>query len=82
MNVAIYSRGFDLDQRQSLNALLLELHKHDINICIYQELLQKFELIAPTGKDAYTPFTSSFDLTSISAGNKFSHIVQINLSPS
>ena len=62
MNVAIYSRGFDLDQRQSLNALLLELHKHDINICIYQELLQKFDLIAPAGKDAYTPFTSSFDL--------------------
>jgi len=62
MKVAIYSRGFDLDQRQSLNALLLELHKHDIAICIFHELLKKFNLNAPTGKEDYIPFTSSHDL--------------------
>jgi len=62
MKVAIYSRGFDLDQRQSLNALLLELHKHDVAICIFHDLLQKFELYAPGGKEAYIPFTSAYDL--------------------
>jgi len=62
MKVAIYSRGFDLDQRQSLNALLLELHKHDVAICIFHDLLQKFELCAPVGKEAYIPFTSAYDL--------------------
>jgi NAD+ kinase len=62
MKVAIYSRGFDLDQRQSLNALLLELHKHDVAICIFHDLLQKFELCAPIGKEAYIPFTSAYDL--------------------
>ena len=62
MNVAIYSRGFDLDQRQSLNALLLELHKHDVAICIFHDLLQKFELCAPVGKEPYIPFTSAYDL--------------------
>ncbi len=62
MKVAIYSRGFDLDQRQSLNALLMELHKHDVAICIFHDLLQKFDLIAPNGKEVYIPFTSSYDL--------------------
>jgi len=62
MKVAIYSRGVDLDQRQSLNALLLELHKHDVAICIFHDLLQKFELCAPGGKEAYIPFTSAYDL--------------------
>lgn len=62
MKVAIYSRGFDLDQRQSLHALLLELHKHDVAICIFHDLLQKFELLAPNGKEAYIPFTSAYDL--------------------
>lgn len=62
MKVAIYSRGIDLDQRQSLNALLLALHKHDIAICIFQDLLQKFNLIAPAGMQPYSPFTSSYDL--------------------
>ena len=62
MKVAIYSRGFDLDQRQSLNALLLELHKHDVAICIFHDLLQKFELCAPVGKEPYIPFTSAYDL--------------------
>ncbi|MEY4057040.1 MAG: hypothetical protein RLZ50_252 [Bacteroidota bacterium] len=62
MKVAIYSRGFDMDQRQSLNALLLELHKHDVAICIFHDLLQKFDLCAPVGKEAYIPFTSAYDL--------------------
>ena len=62
MKVAIYSRGFDLDQRQSLNALLSALHKHDFAICIFHDLLQKFELCAPVGKEAYIPFTSAYDL--------------------
>jgi NAD+ kinase len=62
MKVAIYSRGFDLDQRQSLSALLLELHKYDISICIFHDLLKKFDLNAPAGKEAYIPFTSSHDL--------------------
>ena len=62
MKVAIYSRGFDLDQRQSLNALLSALHKHDVAICIFHDLLQKFELCAPVGKEAYIPFTSAYDL--------------------
>ena len=62
MKVAIYSRGFDLDQRQSLNALLLELHKHDVAICVFRDLLQKFQLCAPEGKEAYIPFTSAYDL--------------------
>ncbi|MGI9138867.1 MAG: NAD kinase [Sediminibacterium sp.] len=62
MKVAIYSRGFDLDQRQSLHALLLELHKHDISICIFNDLLLKFDLNAPAEKEAYIPFTSSYDL--------------------
>ena len=51
-----------MDQRQSLNALLLELHKHDVAICIFHDLLQKFELSAPNGKEAYIPFTSAYDL--------------------
>jgi NAD+ kinase len=62
MKVAIYSRGFDLDQRQSLNALLLELHKHNVAICIFHDLLQKFELYAPSGNEPYIPFTSAYDL--------------------
>jgi len=62
MKVAIYSRGFDLDQRQSLNALLLELHRHDIVICIFHDLLKNFNLNAPSGKEAYISFTSSHDL--------------------
>jgi NAD+ kinase len=62
MKVAIYSRGFDLDQRQSLNALLLELHKHNVAICIFHDLLQKFELCAPGGNEPYIPFTSAYDL--------------------
>ena len=55
MKVAIYSRGFDLDQRQSLNALLLELHEHDVAICVFRDLLQKFQLCAPEGQGSLYP---------------------------
>ena len=44
MNVAIYSRGVDLDQQQSLNDLIAELQKHDITIYIYADLIKKFNL--------------------------------------
>jgi len=64
MKVAIYSRGVDLDQQQSLNALLLELHRYDITICIFHDLMQKFNLSAPAGKQAYIPFLSAYDLPS------------------
>jgi NAD+ kinase len=40
----------------------LELHKHDVAICIFHDLLQKFELCAPVGKEPYIPFTSAYDL--------------------
>lgn len=62
MKVAIYSRGVDLDQQQSLNALLLELHRYDITICIFHDLMQKFNLVAPADKQEYIPFLSSHDL--------------------
>ncbi len=62
MKVAIYSRGVDLDQQQSLNALLLELHRYDITICIFHDLMQKFNLLAPADKQEYIPFLSSHDL--------------------
>lgn len=64
MKVAIYSRGVDLDQQQSLNALLLELHRYDITICIFHDLMQKFNLLAPAGKQEYIPFLSAHDLPS------------------
>ena len=44
MNVAIYSRGVDLDQQQSLNDLIAELHQHGITIYIYSDLIKKFNL--------------------------------------
>ena len=62
MKVAIYSRGVDLDQQQSLNALLLELHRYDITICIFHDLIQKFNLLAPADKQGYIPFLSAHDL--------------------
>ena len=46
MKVAIYSRGVDIDQQQSLNALLLELNRYDIRIYVYADLIQKFNLVA------------------------------------
>ena len=62
MKVAIYSRGVDIDQQQSLNALLLELNRYDITIYIYADLIQKFNLVAAAGKEALIPFTSIADL--------------------
>jgi len=62
VKVAIYSRGVDLDQQQSLNALLLELNRYDITIYIYAELVTKFNLKAAIGKEALIPFTSILDL--------------------
>jgi NAD+ kinase len=56
MNVAIYSRGFDLDQQQSLNALLVELNRYDITIYVYEDLLHKFSLSNPPGKSPLIPF--------------------------
>ncbi|MEY4279011.1 MAG: hypothetical protein RL377_1015 [Bacteroidota bacterium] len=62
MNVAIYSRGVDLDQQQSLNALLLELNRYDITIYVFEDLLNKFSLVNPPGKTALIPFSCSSDL--------------------
>ena len=44
MNVAIYSRGVDMDQQQSLNDLIAELHRHGIVIYIFADLIKKFNL--------------------------------------
>jgi NAD+ kinase len=62
MNVAIYSRGVDLDQQQSLNALLLELNRYDITIYIFEDLLKKFSLVNPPGKAPLIPFGCFSDL--------------------
>ena len=62
MKVAIYRRGVDLDQQQSLNALLLELNRYDITIYIYADLITKFNLKAAIGKEALIPFTTISDL--------------------
>lgn len=64
MKVAIYSRGVDLDQQQSLNALLLELNRYDITIYIFEDLLQKFSLENPAGEKPLIPFTSIWELKS------------------
>lgn len=62
MKVAIYSRGVDLDQEQSLNALLLELSRYDVTIYIYQDLLAKFNLVSLPMYKELIPFSSSCDL--------------------
>ena len=62
MKVAIYSRGVDVDQQQSLNALLLELNRYDITIYIYADLIQNFNLIAAAGKAPLIPFASIVEL--------------------
>jgi NAD+ kinase len=62
MKVAIYSRGVDLDQQQSLNALLLELNRYDITIYVFEDLLIKFSLQSPAGKEPLIPFSCSSDL--------------------
>ena len=58
MKVAIYSRGVDIDQQQSLQALLLALDKHAVTIYVYAELLEKFNLKASAGKEPFIPFNS------------------------
>ena len=62
MKVAIYSRGVDLDQQQSLNALLLELNRYDITIYVFEDLLHQFSLVNPPDKASLIPFVSSSDL--------------------
>jgi NAD+ kinase len=62
MKVAIYSRGVDADQQQSLHALLHELNKHDITIYIFEDLLNKFSLVADPNKEPLIPFACSSDL--------------------
>ena len=62
MNVAIYSRGVDLDQQQSLNDLIAELQKHDITIYIYADLIKKFNLVSGENKEALIAFGASSDL--------------------
>lgn len=58
MKVAIYSRGVDIDQQQSLQALLLAIDKHAVTIYVYAELLEKFNLQASAGKEPLIPFNS------------------------
>ena len=58
MKVAIYSRGVDIDQQQSLQALLLALDKYAITIYVYAELLEKFNLQASAGKEPLIAFNS------------------------
>ena len=62
MKVAIYSRGVDLDQQQSLQALLAELNRYDTTIYVYAELLEKFSLTNPSDKQALIPFTNFSEL--------------------
>ena len=62
MNVAIYSRGVDLDQQQSLNDLIAELQKHDITIYIYADLIKKFNLVSGENKETLIAFGASSDL--------------------
>jgi NAD+ kinase len=62
MNVAIYSRGVDLDQQQSLNDLIAELQKHDITIYIYADLIKKFNLVTAADKNSLIVFEHSSDL--------------------
>ena len=57
MKVAIYSRGVDLDQQQSLNALLTELNRYDTTIYVFEDLLNKFSLVNPPDKAPLIPFT-------------------------
>ncbi len=58
MKLAIYSRGVDLDQQQSLQALLDALNKYDVTIYVYQELIQKFNLQVGPGKEPLIAFSS------------------------
>ena len=62
MNVAIYSRGVDLDQQQSLQALLFELNRYDATIYVYEDLLVKFSLENPSDKKPLISFNCFSDL--------------------
>jgi NAD+ kinase len=62
MNVAIYSRGVDLDQQEFLNDLIAELQKHDITIYIYADLTKKFNLVTAEDKKSLIVFETSSDL--------------------
>ncbi len=62
MKVAIYSRGVDMDQQQSLNALLFELYRYDVTIYVFEDLINKFNLTAAAGKAPLIPFQSALDL--------------------
>jgi NAD+ kinase len=44
MRVAIYSRGLDMEQGNSLQILLQELEKHKIEVLIYRPMLQQFPI--------------------------------------
>ena len=62
MKVAIYSRGVDLDQQQSLNALLAELNRYDTTIYVFEDLMVKFSLSNPPDKLPLIPFHSFSEL--------------------
>ena len=62
MKVAIYSRGVDLDQQQSLQALLNELNRYDTTIYVFEDLMVKFSLSNPADKAALIPFSHFFEL--------------------
>ncbi len=62
MKVAIYSRGVDMDQQQSLNALLFELYRYDVTIYVFEDLINKFNLTAAIGKAPLIPFQSALEL--------------------
>jgi NAD+ kinase len=61
MNVAIYSRGVDLDQQQSLIDLIAELDQHGITIYIFADLIKKFNL-SNLVSTPMIAFESSLDL--------------------
>jgi NAD+ kinase len=62
MKVAIYSRGVDLDQQQSLQALLFELNRYEVTIYVYEDLITKFSLSNPIDKPSLIPFTHFSEL--------------------
>ncbi len=61
MNVAIYSRGVDLDQQQSLIDLIAELDRLGITIYIFADLIKKFNL-SNLVSTPMIAFESSLDL--------------------
>jgi len=61
MKVAIYSRGLDPEQGNSLHVLLEELLSHGIQIFIYEPLLEQFDLPSQLTAEL-TPFHFSDDL--------------------